>query len=68
MMHFGGGSIVMWILALVVVGILIYLVMQNVRSHEGGDTPHETPLEVLQKRYARGEITREEFDEMKRSL
>ena len=28
----------------------------------------ETPLEILQQRYARGELTREEFEQMKRDL
>jgi uncharacterized membrane protein len=27
--------------------------------------PAETPLDVLKKRYARGEITKEEFDRIK---
>jgi putative membrane protein len=33
---------------------------------EDGDS--ETPLEILQKRYARGEITKEEYEEIKRDL
>ncbi|MGA2639766.1 MAG: SHOCT domain-containing protein [Spirochaetia bacterium] len=39
-------------------------------SRQGGWRGHreETPLEILQKRYARGEISKEEFEEMKRNL
>jgi len=33
-------------------------------SSSGG----ETPLEILQRRYANGEISKAEFDEMKRDL
>ena len=28
----------------------------------------ETPIEILKKRYAKGEISREEFEQMKRDL
>ena len=33
---------------------------------EGGDS--ETALEILKKRYAKGEITKEEFDQMKKDI
>jgi putative membrane protein len=30
--------------------------------------PGESPMDILKKRYARGEITKEQFDEMRRDL
>ncbi|HZQ09681.1 MAG TPA: SHOCT domain-containing protein [Anaerolineae bacterium] len=30
--------------------------------------PSQTPLDILKMRYAKGEITKEQFDEMKREL
>lgn len=29
---------------------------------------HQTPLEILKSRYARGEISREEYEQMRRDL
>lgn len=36
------------------------------RIKERGDS--ETPLEILKKRYVKGEITKDEFEDMKRDL
>ena len=32
------------------------------------DTPRETPLDILKARYARGEITQEQFEQMRQML
>ena len=36
--------------------------------HSGEPAQSETPLGILERRYARGEITKEEFDQMKQDL
>ncbi len=36
--------------------------------HSGEAIPSDPPLGILERRYARGEITREEFDQMKQDL
>ena len=33
-----------------------------------GDHLHETPRQILDRRYASGEITKEQYDEIKRNL
>ncbi|MGB2770027.1 MAG: SHOCT domain-containing protein [Candidatus Zixiibacteriota bacterium] len=63
-MHFGAGY--MWILLLIVIGLAVYLVIESQKSRTDGGK--ETPLEILKTRFARGEITKEEFEEMKRKL
>jgi len=68
MMNSWGGAAVMWILLLIVIVVLIWFLVRG--SGTGGfqSTPRETPLDILKKRYARGEITKEQFDEMKKDL
>ncbi len=63
-----GGGIVMWLLMLVLVGVLVYLLVKGSGAGGFGVTSRETPLDILKKRYARGEITKEQFDEMKKDL
>ncbi len=42
--------------------------MQDSDSDHRESTDSETPLEILKKRYAKGEITKEEFDQTKKDL
>lgn len=65
MMHYGFGGILMWIIFLILVGAVLYVVIS---SQKGRSAQNESPLDILKKRYARGEITKEEFDKMKRNL
>lgn len=37
-------------------------------QHHRESTESETSLDILKKRYAKGEVTKEEFEEMKRDL
>ena len=61
-------SIAMWGL---IIGLLVWVVsgLFN-RSSSAGYTSvaPDSPLDILQKRYARGEITKAEFDDMRHNL
>lgn len=73
-MHEGVGLGLMMLLfwTLVIAGIvfLIWFAIRMIDSR--GVTPHghveETALDVLKKRYAKGEIDHEQYEEMKRDL
>ena len=55
---------VLVILAMVYVGKALMS-----RGSEGSTPPEsETPLEILKKRYARGEVNKEEFEEKRKDL
>jgi len=46
------------------VGLLIYIVMRV----GGAKAPNETPTDIVKKRYARGEIAKEEYERMRKDL
>jgi putative membrane protein len=46
----------------------IYFIVQSARSKNIFGQTAETPLDIIKKRYAHGEITKEEFDRMKKEL
>ncbi len=63
---YGGFMWIFWIL--VVVG-LVFLIKWLVQQGTSGESKHiETPLEILKKRYARGEIDKQEFEQKKKDL
>lgn len=69
----GGGMWFGWIFWLVIIGLIVWLLInQSNRSrNQNRDqmNPHlESPLDILKKRYAKGEITKEQFEEMKKDL
>jgi len=65
-----GGSI-MGIFWLVMVGLIAWVIVSLLRSSSttASDTSgHLRALEILKTRYARGEITKEEFEEKRKDL
>ena len=69
-MHYGGyGGMYMWLIFLAAAVAIIYFIFKRDNS---GDRrmilPDESPLDILKKRYARGEITKEEYDRLKRDI
>jgi len=55
-------------------GLVIYAVFIIVRGSKSQNRgrietePHETALDILKKRYARGEINKEEYEQIKKEL
>lgn len=68
MEYFGLGGIIMWILFLIVIGVAVYLIVQATKSKGPGASFREIPMEILKKRYAKGEIRKEQFEKMKKDL
>jgi len=70
MMHygFGYGEMFMWIIFLIVIGLLIYFFVQTRKTKSQTLTQNESHLDILEKRYVKGEITREDYERMKKEL
>ena len=77
--HFGGG--VMWIFPVIFCIIMMIVCfhffgrggfrppwMHGPDRGQSDSTDSETPLDILKKRYAKGEITKDEFEQMKRDM
>lgn len=58
--------IIFWVL--VIAGGIALVRWFGMRDRGSGDTSRRTPLEILQERYARGEIEREEYEQKRRDL
>ena len=69
--YYGMGGGFMWLFPLIGLGIFLYVVYMifnrtNINNNFG--TNSESALEVLKKRYAKGEISKDEFEDIKRGL
>lgn len=62
--HFWGMNFIWWIFWLIIV-IWIFMTPWDI---PGQRSRKETPLDILKKRFAKGEITKEEYEEKKKFL
>ncbi len=63
-MMFGGlWMVIFW-------GAIIALIVWGIKklTERGGSTPGRNPLDVAKERYAKGEISREDFEQIKKDL
>ncbi len=58
--------LIFWVL--VIVALVYGIRWLAGRNRAEGDGAGRAPLDTLKERYARGEITREEFEQMKKDL
>jgi len=65
-MSWGYGGVLMWLLFLALIGVVVYFVVRGEKwIKRDGD---ETAIDILKKRYAKGELTKEEYRKMKEDL
>jgi putative membrane protein len=62
----GLAMLVLWIVIMVSIGVALVATVRPLPWSKPQE--QETPLEILKRRYARGEINREEYERMKQEL
>lgn len=67
MMGWGPGGWILGTLFVVIVAFVIIMVLRN-RGGTAGVSGSETPLDILKKRYAKGEITKDDYERMKKDI
>lgn len=60
-------GVIFWFVLIAGIVLLVIWAIQRIAGGETG-SPVESSLEILKKRYARGEISKEEFEEKKRDI
>lgn len=63
--YYGG---FMWLIFLIALGVAVYLIFRTIKLKGPGSSTVETPLDILKKRYAKGEINKEEYEQKKKDL
>ena len=59
----------MWLIWLLIGGAIIYLIFSRITKSNNRDNPApQNYLDILKNRYASGELSKEEFDRLKKEL
>lgn len=69
-----GGPVIVLIFGLIIIGVLVYLAIAVSRNHSGkigsvtsqGNTSNA--LNILEERFAKGELSKEDFESMRKTL
>jgi putative membrane protein len=57
-----------WFFWVAVIALIVWAIVNQNRRQNYPPQQHETALDILKKRYARGEINKDEFEEKKKDL
>lgn len=74
MTGYGGGffgwfyMLIFWAVIILGIVLLAMWLLKQSRGGRPGTDDGESPLDILKKRYAKGEIDKEEFEEKKKTL
>ena len=59
----------MWLILILITAVVIYLIVNRSKNTGKFEDPStQRPEDILKRRYARGEITKEEFENLKKDI
>jgi len=62
----GLGMLIMLLIGAGIIALIVWVIIRVVRS--ANKSSSETPLDIAKTRYARGEITKKEYEQIKKDL
>lgn len=62
-----GGMWFGWLFWIAVIVLVVILVLKLPASNKNNNS-NKTPMDILKRRYAKGEITKEQFEQMKKDI
>lgn len=68
MMGFGYGGEYIWLFVLVLISVVVFFLFRVSKSKGFSGSIIETPFDILKRRYAKGDIDKEEFKRRKKDL
>ena len=66
--HWGYGFVILFWIAIIFLIVWATRYFTQIRQNNSATTNEDSPLDILKKRYARGELDKKEFEEKKRDL
>jgi len=66
--HMGFGTSLVWLIAIIVIAYLVYRLIKNEKILAPSKVSTKSAADMLDERYARGELTREQYLQMKEDL
>lgn len=66
--NFFGGGWMMFFWWFLIILLVVFAIRVLIRINQKDQRKEETPIEILERRYANGEIDEEEFNKRKREL
>lgn len=67
-MGYGIGMYILWIILFVIIGLSVYFIVRSLKYGTNGRISSENYLDVLKRRYAAGEISKDEYQRLKEEL